>query len=193
MAWVEKHPATVLTQDCVCVQDGSLRRSGSFGKLREVLRRSSEMLVKKIQGTMPPEPRNTKWDTQTQRFMNSEPSFSSFTAWYSRVLFFLVNELFFIPHSMKRAASLGYLNSNGDEDDSFQVRWFRDAAVWAQGLIWFVLKEINGVMLICRSSRHRVREQRGRWETAGLWAQAQWSCTKAQTNENAYMFWLISH
>uniref|UniRef100_A0A8C1SDR3 Kinesin light chain n=1 Tax=Cyprinus carpio TaxID=7962 RepID=A0A8C1SDR3_CYPCA len=39
--------------------DGSLRRSGSFGKLREVLRRSSEMLVKKIQGTMPPEPRNT--------------------------------------------------------------------------------------------------------------------------------------
>uniref|UniRef100_A0A9J7XIY6 Kinesin light chain n=1 Tax=Cyprinus carpio carpio TaxID=630221 RepID=A0A9J7XIY6_CYPCA len=61
--------------------DGSLRRSGSFGKLREVLRRSSEMLVKKIQGTMPPEPRNT---------------------------------------NMKRAASLGYLNSNGDEDDSFQ-------------------------------------------------------------------------
>uniref|UniRef100_A0A671MKX8 Kinesin light chain n=1 Tax=Sinocyclocheilus anshuiensis TaxID=1608454 RepID=A0A671MKX8_9TELE len=61
--------------------DGSLRRSGSFGKLREVLRRSSEMLVKKIQGTMPPEPRNT---------------------------------------NMKRAASLGYLNSNGDDDDSFQ-------------------------------------------------------------------------
>ncbi|XP_026053571.1 kinesin light chain 1-like isoform X1 [Carassius auratus] len=61
--------------------DGSLRRSGSFGKLREVLRRSSEMLVKKIQGTMPPEPRNT---------------------------------------NMKRAASLGYLNTNGDEDDSFQ-------------------------------------------------------------------------
>uniref|UniRef100_A0A672SVV3 Kinesin light chain n=1 Tax=Sinocyclocheilus grahami TaxID=75366 RepID=A0A672SVV3_SINGR len=63
--------------------DGSLRRSGSFGKLREVLRRSSEMLVKKIQGTMPPEPRNT---------------------------------------NMTRAASLGYLNSNGDDDDSFQVR-----------------------------------------------------------------------
>uniref|UniRef100_A0A673MKY2 Kinesin light chain n=1 Tax=Sinocyclocheilus rhinocerous TaxID=307959 RepID=A0A673MKY2_9TELE len=61
--------------------DGSLRRSGSFGKLREVLRRSSEMLVKKIQGTMPPEPRDT---------------------------------------NMKRAASLGYLNSNGDEGDSFQ-------------------------------------------------------------------------
>uniref|UniRef100_A0A8C1R334 Kinesin light chain n=1 Tax=Cyprinus carpio TaxID=7962 RepID=A0A8C1R334_CYPCA len=72
---------TVLTRACVCVQDGSLRRSGSFGKLREVLRRSSEMLVKKIQGTMPPEPRNT---------------------------------------NMKRAASLGYLNTNGDEDDSFQ-------------------------------------------------------------------------
>ncbi|XP_026092248.1 kinesin light chain 1 isoform X1 [Carassius auratus] len=61
--------------------DGSLRRSGSFGKLREVLRRSSEMLVKKIQGTMPPEPRNT---------------------------------------NLKRAASLGYLNSNADDHDSFQ-------------------------------------------------------------------------
>ncbi|KAI7804466.1 putative kinesin light chain 1-like [Triplophysa rosa] len=59
--------------------DGTLRRSGSFIKLREVLRRSSEILVKKIQGTMPPEPRNT---------------------------------------NMKRAASLGYLNST--QDDSFQ-------------------------------------------------------------------------
>lgn len=47
---------------CVCLQDGSgaLQRSGSLGKLRDVLRRSSEMLVKKLQGNGPPEPRNTK-------------------------------------------------------------------------------------------------------------------------------------
>lgn len=47
---------------CVCLQDGSgaLMRSGSLGKLRDVLRRSSELLVKKLQGNGPPEPRNTK-------------------------------------------------------------------------------------------------------------------------------------
>ncbi|XP_041107893.1 kinesin light chain 1-like isoform X3 [Polyodon spathula] len=38
---------------------GALRRSGSLGKIRDVLRRSSEMLVKKLQGNGPPEPRNT--------------------------------------------------------------------------------------------------------------------------------------
>uniref|UniRef100_A0A3B4WW47 Kinesin light chain n=1 Tax=Seriola lalandi dorsalis TaxID=1841481 RepID=A0A3B4WW47_SERLL len=38
--------------------NGSLRRSGSFGKLRDALRRSSEMLVKKLQGSGPQEPRN---------------------------------------------------------------------------------------------------------------------------------------
>ncbi|XP_072266152.1 kinesin light chain 4 [Pyxicephalus adspersus] len=38
---------------------GALRRSGSLGKIRDVLRRSSEMLVKKLQGATPPEPRNT--------------------------------------------------------------------------------------------------------------------------------------
>uniref|UniRef100_A0A3Q3WPD5 Kinesin light chain n=1 Tax=Mola mola TaxID=94237 RepID=A0A3Q3WPD5_MOLML len=38
--------------------NGSLRRSGSFGKLRDALRRSSEMLVKKLQGSAPQEPRN---------------------------------------------------------------------------------------------------------------------------------------
>ncbi|XP_061461748.1 kinesin light chain 2 isoform X2 [Rhineura floridana] len=37
---------------------GALRRSGSFGKVREALRRSSEMLVKKLQGSSPQEPRN---------------------------------------------------------------------------------------------------------------------------------------
>uniref|UniRef100_A0A671NDB4 Kinesin light chain n=1 Tax=Sinocyclocheilus anshuiensis TaxID=1608454 RepID=A0A671NDB4_9TELE len=38
--------------------NGALRRSGSFGKIREALRRSSEMLVKKLQGSGPQEPRN---------------------------------------------------------------------------------------------------------------------------------------
>ncbi|KAK0141064.1 Kinesin light chain 4 [Merluccius polli] len=38
---------------------GALQRSGSLGKLRDVLRRSSELLVKKLQGNGPPEPRNT--------------------------------------------------------------------------------------------------------------------------------------
>ncbi|XP_064407990.1 kinesin light chain 2 isoform X2 [Latimeria chalumnae] len=37
---------------------GALRRSGSFGKIRDALRRSSEMLVKKLQGSGPQEPRN---------------------------------------------------------------------------------------------------------------------------------------
>uniref|UniRef100_A0A8D2JHX0 Kinesin light chain n=1 Tax=Varanus komodoensis TaxID=61221 RepID=A0A8D2JHX0_VARKO len=40
------------------VGSGALRRSGSFGKLRDALRRSSEMLVKKLQGSSPQEPRN---------------------------------------------------------------------------------------------------------------------------------------
>uniref|UniRef100_A0A3P9K855 Kinesin light chain n=1 Tax=Oryzias latipes TaxID=8090 RepID=A0A3P9K855_ORYLA len=38
--------------------NGSLRRSGSFGKIRDALRRSSEMLVKKLQGSGPQEARN---------------------------------------------------------------------------------------------------------------------------------------
>ncbi|XP_034019885.1 kinesin light chain 2 isoform X1 [Thalassophryne amazonica] len=38
--------------------NGSLRRSGSFGKIRDALRRSSEMLVKKLQGSGPQEPQN---------------------------------------------------------------------------------------------------------------------------------------
>ncbi|CAF88752.1 unnamed protein product, partial [Tetraodon nigroviridis] len=38
--------------------NGSLRRSGSFGKIRDALRRSSEMLVKKLQGSGTAEPRN---------------------------------------------------------------------------------------------------------------------------------------
>ncbi|XP_029470506.1 kinesin light chain 2 isoform X2 [Rhinatrema bivittatum] len=38
--------------------NGALKRSGSFGKLRDALRRSSEMLVKKLQGGGPQESRN---------------------------------------------------------------------------------------------------------------------------------------
>ncbi|KAL8185235.1 UNVERIFIED_CONTAM: Kinesin light chain 2 [Gekko kuhli] len=38
---------------------GVLRRSGSLGKIRDVIRRSSELLVKKLQGNGPLEPRNT--------------------------------------------------------------------------------------------------------------------------------------
>ncbi|XP_041044076.1 kinesin light chain 4-like [Carcharodon carcharias] len=37
---------------------GTLRRSGSLGKIKDVLKRSSEMLVKKLQGNGPPEPKN---------------------------------------------------------------------------------------------------------------------------------------
>uniref|UniRef100_A0A8C4ZE81 Kinesin light chain n=1 Tax=Gadus morhua TaxID=8049 RepID=A0A8C4ZE81_GADMO len=39
--------------------NGALRRSGSFGKIRDALRRSSEMLVKKLQGSGPQEPPNS--------------------------------------------------------------------------------------------------------------------------------------
>nr|XP_021151968.1 kinesin light chain 4 isoform X2 [Columba livia] len=38
---------------------GTLQRSSSLGKIRDVIRRSSEMLVKKLQGNGPLEPRNT--------------------------------------------------------------------------------------------------------------------------------------
>lgn len=38
---------------------GALQRSGSLNKLRDVIRRSSELLVKKLQGNGPPEPRST--------------------------------------------------------------------------------------------------------------------------------------
>ncbi|XP_067389030.1 kinesin light chain 4 isoform X1 [Emydura macquarii macquarii] len=58
---------------------GALQRSSSLLKLRAVLRRSSEMLVKKLQGNVPVEPKNV---------------------------------------SMKRAASLNYLDKSSD--DSFQ-------------------------------------------------------------------------
>ncbi|XP_030626727.1 kinesin light chain 4 [Chanos chanos] len=61
--------------------DGSLRRSTSLVRLRDVLRKSSEMLVRKLQSTVPTEPRNP---------------------------------------NMKRAASLNYLNSDKNDEDSFE-------------------------------------------------------------------------
>ncbi|KAF3822277.1 hypothetical protein GH733_007651 [Mirounga leonina] len=54
---------------------GSLRRSGSFGKLRDALRRSSEMLVKKLQGGGPQEPPNPSGPV---------PSTSSTRVWKSQ-------------------------------------------------------------------------------------------------------------
>uniref|UniRef100_A0A8C1X2S8 Kinesin light chain n=1 Tax=Cyprinus carpio TaxID=7962 RepID=A0A8C1X2S8_CYPCA len=56
----EKEFGSVNIDHVLWVQDGNggLRRSGSFGKIREALRRSSEMLVKKLQGSGPQEPRN---------------------------------------------------------------------------------------------------------------------------------------
>ncbi|XP_039594868.1 kinesin light chain 1-like isoform X2 [Polypterus senegalus] len=37
---------------------GALQRSGSIGRIRDVFRRSSELLVRKLQGSVSPEPRN---------------------------------------------------------------------------------------------------------------------------------------
>ncbi|XP_058015908.1 kinesin light chain 2 isoform X2 [Ahaetulla prasina] len=64
------------------VGSGALRRSGSFGKLRDALRRSSEMLVKKLQGSSPQEPRNPRIKRASSlNFLNKsveeEPSQSS--------------------------------------------------------------------------------------------------------------------
>uniref|UniRef100_K7F5L2 Kinesin light chain n=1 Tax=Pelodiscus sinensis TaxID=13735 RepID=K7F5L2_PELSI len=73
---------------CPAPQDGSgaLRRSGSFGKLRDALRRSSEMLVKKLQGSSPQEPRNLGMKRASSlNFLNksmeesSPPTSSSFS------------------------------------------------------------------------------------------------------------------
>lgn len=60
--WVGGSAVGNPADECACLQDGSgaLQRSGSLGKLRDVLRRSSELLVKKLQGNGPPEPRSTK-------------------------------------------------------------------------------------------------------------------------------------
>ncbi|XP_062304485.1 kinesin light chain 4 isoform X1 [Osmerus eperlanus] len=39
---------------------GTMRRAGSLGNLKAILRRSSEMLVKKLQGNVPPDPRDPR-------------------------------------------------------------------------------------------------------------------------------------
>ncbi|XP_041958645.1 LOW QUALITY PROTEIN: kinesin light chain 1-like [Alosa sapidissima] len=58
---------------------GAMVRSGSLGKLRDVLRRSSEMLVKKLQGTIPPEPRNPNMKRAASlNYLNSRDDSESF-------------------------------------------------------------------------------------------------------------------
>ncbi|XP_045556615.1 kinesin light chain 1 isoform X11 [Salmo salar] len=49
---------------------GALQRSGSLGKLRDVLRRSSELLVKKLQGNGPPEPTRTSTNMKRAASLN---------------------------------------------------------------------------------------------------------------------------
>uniref|UniRef100_A0A4W3JLC4 Kinesin light chain n=1 Tax=Callorhinchus milii TaxID=7868 RepID=A0A4W3JLC4_CALMI len=53
---------------------GTLQRSGSFGRIRDVLRRSSEMLVKKLQGNGPPEPRNPRYNVEDSHPKFNQPS-----------------------------------------------------------------------------------------------------------------------
>uniref|UniRef100_A0A671KI54 Kinesin light chain n=1 Tax=Sinocyclocheilus anshuiensis TaxID=1608454 RepID=A0A671KI54_9TELE len=50
--------------------DGVLQRSGSIGRLRDVLRRSSEMLVKKLQGNAPPDTHNKMKRAASLNFLN---------------------------------------------------------------------------------------------------------------------------
>ncbi|GAA6111057.1 kinesin light chain 1b isoform X3 [Tachysurus ichikawai] len=52
---------SIKVEDSVDTKDGSgaLSRGTSLGRIRDVLRRSSEMLVKKLQGNGPPEQRAT--------------------------------------------------------------------------------------------------------------------------------------
>ncbi|KAJ8248378.1 hypothetical protein GJAV_G00241390 [Gymnothorax javanicus] len=57
---------------------GALVRSGSLGKLRDVLRRSSEMLVKKLQGNGPPEPYSTNMKRAASLNYLNKPSDDSF-------------------------------------------------------------------------------------------------------------------
>nr|XP_016847016.1 PREDICTED: kinesin light chain 4 isoform X4 [Anolis carolinensis] len=57
---------------------GALRRSGSLGKIRDVIRRSSEMLVKKLQGNGPLEPRNTNMKRASSLNYLNQPSEDSF-------------------------------------------------------------------------------------------------------------------
>ncbi|XP_062400199.1 kinesin light chain 1-like isoform X1 [Sardina pilchardus] len=60
---------------------GAMVRSGSLGKLRDVLRRSSEMLVKKLQGNIPPEPRNPNMKRAASlNYLNSRDDSESFQA-----------------------------------------------------------------------------------------------------------------
>lgn len=96
---------------------GSLRRSGSFGKIRDALRRSSEMLVKKLQGSGPQEPRNPGWGrtspgltVDSQRFVFNSPDWKVCDDFF--VLFFCVfkdeeGELFELPQQERRGDLTG--------------------------------------------------------------------------------------
>ncbi|XP_021360382.1 kinesin light chain-like isoform X4 [Mizuhopecten yessoensis] len=76
-------------------EDGKLKRSGSFSKLRASIRRSSAKLVQKLKGKGPGEENSGSWyDTPIPHYWNSSRS------------------------SMKRASSLSVLNSlNSSRDD----------------------------------------------------------------------------
>lgn len=99
-------PTALVSQD----GNGSLRRSGSFGKIRDALRRSSEMLVKKLQGSGPQEPRNPGYRTQPRNY-----TFSSHDVADDRTVVVICVLL-----RMKRASSLNFLNKSTEE--SAQVR-----------------------------------------------------------------------
>uniref|UniRef100_A0A672J3X2 Kinesin light chain n=1 Tax=Salarias fasciatus TaxID=181472 RepID=A0A672J3X2_SALFA len=57
---------------------GTLQRSGSLGKIRDAFRRSSELLVKKLQGSVAPEPRNTNMKRAASLNYLNKTSDSSF-------------------------------------------------------------------------------------------------------------------
>ncbi|KAK6328951.1 hypothetical protein J4Q44_G00009290 [Coregonus suidteri] len=62
----------MVTDVWVYLQDGSgaLQRSGSLSKLRDVLRRSSELLVKTLQDNGPPEPARTSTSMKRTSSLN---------------------------------------------------------------------------------------------------------------------------
>ncbi len=97
--------------------NGALRRSGSFGKIREALRRSSEMLVKKLQGSGPQEPRNPGWDTSTtlhpQSSLKNKPSDETWccNCWFCLVQKDEEGELLKFPQQERRRNLTGVYNN----------------------------------------------------------------------------------
>uniref|UniRef100_A0A669CAQ1 Kinesin light chain n=1 Tax=Oreochromis niloticus TaxID=8128 RepID=A0A669CAQ1_ORENI len=75
--------------------NGSLRRSGSFGKIRDALRRSSEMLVKKLQGSGPQEPRNPGMKRASSlNFLNKSTEETTQVLYPSQLRFHSGNSIF---------------------------------------------------------------------------------------------------